>query len=456
MKTLKARYKTGNHPDRYLSQRGGKYQYKRHVPEEVKHLDTRAPEIRISLRTSDLAKARALRDVHEEADNILWASLTMNEDSPWERHEARIRLARAMGFSHRPAAEISTGSIESILERIEALPKSSQSKPIIEAILGDEETPSVSVRDAFDIYVEKIEAHKLRSKSANQRIRWRQSKLQSILNFIEVCGNLDIHLITRAEARKYYDHWMQKIAPMDGQGTHSPDTGNRRLGDMSELYKSYFTYIENPDKENPFEALRFKRTGKLRRKRLPFSHEWITNKLLKPGALAGLNDEARGIFLVMANIGARPSEIANLSSDRIILDHEVPHIKIEPDEDPDDPREIKTETSIRIIPLVGLALDVMKKHPNGFPRYRDKGDTLSGAVGKYLRENNLFEMPRQTFYSLRHSFEDRMKNAKIDAEVRKILMGHSIDRQSYGEGGSLKLRQEAMQAVSLPYDPVIV
>jgi hypothetical protein len=34
---------------------------------------------------------------------------------------------------------------------------------------------------------------------------------------------------------------------------------------------------------------------------------------------------------------------------------------------------MKTDDSRRDIPLVGVALKVMRKHPEGFPRYRDKG-----------------------------------------------------------------------------------
>jgi hypothetical protein len=43
---------------------------------------------------------------------------------------------------------------------------------------------------------------------------------------------------------------------------------------------------------------------------------------------------------------------------------------------------MKTDDSRRDIPLVGVALKVMRKHPDGFLRYRDKADSLSALVNK--------------------------------------------------------------------------
>jgi integrase len=55
--------------------------------------------------------------------------------------------------------------------------------------------------------------------------------------------------------------------------------------------------------------------------------------------------------------GARPSEIINLSMARIVLDAEIPYIRIQA-----EGRLLKTDHSERDIPLVGLALEAMKRH----------------------------------------------------------------------------------------------
>ncbi|MGU3574537.1 hypothetical protein ACLBWZ_03345 [Brucellaceae bacterium C25G] len=50
-----------------------------------------------------------------------------------------------------------------------------------------------------------------------------------------------------------------------------------------------------------------------------FPVAWITDKILISGALAGLNDEALVILLVLIEIGARMGLIANLAASTICL-----------------------------------------------------------------------------------------------------------------------------------------
>jgi len=74
----------------------------------------------------------------------------------------------------------------------------------------------------------------------------------------------------------------------------------------------------------------------------------------------------------------------------------------------------------------------MRTCPEGFPRYRDKPD-LSATTNKYLRENGLMETPDHVAYSIRHAFEDRLRNAEIDERLRSELFGHAYYREKYGE-----------------------
>ncbi|GGB55718.1 hypothetical protein GCM10011503_00010 [Henriciella pelagia] len=46
--------------------------------------------------------------------------------------------------------------------------------------------------------------------------------------------------------------------------------------------------------------------------------------------------------------------------------------------------------------------------------------------------------PDHSFYSLRHSFEDRMIAAGVDDRIRRDLFGHRLDRERYGKGASLE------------------
>ena len=115
--------------------------------------------------------------------------------------------------------------------------------------------------------------------------------------------------------------------------------------------------------------------------------------IIAPGfteeALAGLNDDARGIILVMINTGARPSELAALHPEEIRLDGPVPHLAFAPVE-----RQLKTSNAMREIPLVGVSLRAMRKFPGGFPRYRGNSAALSSTANKGA--DNVFDGANRT------------------------------------------------------------
>ncbi len=444
--------------DRFLITRGGIYYYFRRVPKSVAHLDERAPFARQSLKTDDIAKARPQRDILEAADNTLWASM-LTEGGKTEAALAAHKVARAraeaLGFTYRPNSEIAQMPIEDILRRFAAINDLRTPVAAETAVLGGVERPKVKVSEAFKVYCEEITAAEIAGKSEEQKKAWKKVKQYAVDAFIKVIGeDLPIEDITRDHAKKFHQHWAKQIAPTDGKDKKSASLGKRRMGDMSVLFKRYFAHLGEDERDNPFEGLTFNQ--KFKKRRLPFPIEWVRDTILKPGALAGMNDEARHMVLVAIETGARPIELRYLNEDRIKLHDKVPHILVEPSFDPDEPHEVKTVSSVRRIPLVGVALEAMKLHPKGFPRYRDTGNTLSQTVNKYLRENKLQPTGKETLYSFRHTFEDRMKEARIDDELRKILMGHSIDREMYGSGGSLKLYQEEMLKIVFPFDKSIV
>lgn len=448
--------KTEDDADRYLTRRAAVYYYKRRVPADVVGMDDRGGLISFSLKTRELSKARRLRDDYERADNELWAVLIRGDSVPESLRKYQIAAlkAKSLGFHYRTAGEVALEPLELLVSRLEAL---TMDRGTIDATLGGVGRPQVSVSEAFEVYLDQIAPAEIKGKSEGQRRRWKNGKMRSAATFIEIVGDVQIEQLSREDTRRYYEHWLAKIAPKEGKPSHTSSIGNRRISDMRVFYREYYTLLGEADRRNPFEKLSFKeKRRKRQRKRPPFPHEWITGVILKSPALPRMNDEARGIMLIVADIGARPGEICNLSETQIILHHPIPHIKIEPREDVDDPREIKTDSSIRTIPLNGYALAVLKKFPKGFPKYRDKENNLSATVNKFMRENGLLPTKKHCLYSFRHSFEDRMKDRNIDTELRKILIGHAIDREEYGEGGSLALRLRQIKKVGLPFDASIV
>ena len=165
--------------------------------------------------------------------------------------------------------------------------------------------------------------------------------------------------------------------------------------------------------------------------------------MLKDGALDTMNEEARSIVYIMIETGMRLGEVCNLRPQDIRLVDEVPHIEVAERTD----RRQKTEHSIRRVPLVGVALWAMKKHPNGFPRYQDKADSASALINKVMSSAGLRPTDRHTVYSFRHTFQDRIENANASDRMQADLMGHEFGRPSYGDGAEMKRRQALLEAI---------
>jgi len=444
-------------PDRYLALRAGNYHYKRKVPLHLSHIDLRAPVIRMSLKTNDLAFARRKRDQLAAADDALWATMTTSgsSDPAQRKYEAAVRRVEALDFTFHGAAYFEDpANIDDLVDRVRFAIVSGKEDQIAEPLLGAIDIPQTTVSKAFEMYCDEIVADELIGKSTVQKDQWKKVKKRAVTNFINLAGDKAMEEITVDDAKKLYRFWLARIAPKDTQPTASASSGNRDVGNMRVLFASYFKHQGDERRRNPFEGFSFH--AKKKRSRPPIPTEWIRDCILKPGNLATLNDEARGILLILIETGARPSEICNLEPSAIRLSHKVPHLSIEPREDPEDPREIKTASSQRMVPLIGVALDAAKHHKNGFPRYRNRENDFSAAINKYMRENKLLPSPKHTAYSFRHAFEDRMKEAGLEDELRRILMGHAIDRPQYGSGGSLEWRHQELKKIALPYDPSIV
>lgn len=132
--------------------------------------------------------------------------------------------------------------------------------------------------------------------------------------------------------------------------------------------------------------------------------------------------------------------------EHIHLDVPVPCNSIRPTED----MEIKTQSSIGNIPLVGVSLEAMKRAPNGFPHYRDRNDLLSQSLVKAFRNRDLFATENHVIYSFRHSFEKRRLEAGLDYGLRCLIMGHAANRPAYGDGGSLTYRRDGLLKIVHP------
>lgn len=430
-------------PMRYLKARGAKWHYVRRVPEHFAHMDARGL-IQLSLKTSSLDVAKLRRDAMERADDLFWQGLALDDPGHTRYAAARAR-AVALGFEYKAAVDIAaTSTVEDIIRRVSIAVDSPRDEAVA---LGGVDEPTLTVRQVMQIYVDEIAADELRGMSESQIDSFKKVKKISSEMFCDIVGNKPLLEITRADAAKFHKHFQDRIKSEGLSG----NTANRRFGNMRKLFREYTRHAQI-DATNPFDQLSFRDPKRLRKVVAPFDVDFIKANFLQGNHLAKLNDEARLIFLTLIETGCRPSEICNLKPENIHLDATVPYLSITFASD----RGLKTENSVRDVPLVGVALEAMKRAPKGFPRYVDKETNLSGTLMKFLRVNKLLPTKNHRVYSLRHSYEKRMLEAGYDDEFRRRMLGHDTDRPEYGDGGSLAWRSAQMAAIALQYDAAVL
>lgn len=433
-------------PNRYLQQRNGRWYYRRRVPKRYAGADPRGL-IRVALKTRLLPAARKVRDALEAADDALWAGIDVGPAAITRaRREAAVKRCAALGFDYMDAEDLASGPLDAMLARLTAAQEHAgldgmPPSDVVQALLGGADALADTVRSAFRLYLEEIEAGQRQTKSPKQYRKWRQVKARAVNNFVQAVADKPLADVTRSDARAYY-RWLQARI---SAGDITADTAARDFGNMRQLVRAYMQWTApDADTPNPFDGLKFK-SGEQKR-RPPFPAAWIAERILAPDALAGLDPQARDILLVLIETGARPGEVVNLSPDDIVLDAPAPYIDIRPR----NGREIKTRSSARRMPLVGVALAAMQRNPEGFTAWRDDEAALSELLLSEMRARGLMPTDQHVVYSLRHSFEDRMKEAGLDYGLRCELMGHAVKRPQYGDT-SMEWKAEQLQKIALPF-----
>lgn len=420
-----------------IVRRGSTYHLRKRVPLRYRRVEPRET-VWISLHTDSESVAKSKAPVAWEHLVEGWEARLAGDTSDAERRfEAARELAAARGFRYLPAAQVASLPREDLLERIEAVPLRNGQPDGKEAaaLLGGAQEPKIKVSRALELYWT-LAADRTIGKSEDQLRRWRNPRVKAVNNFLAVVGDKALADISGDDMLNFRNWWVER---MDSEDL-TPNSANKDLIHLGDVLKTV-NKMKRLGLVLPLTDISFKEGEK--RSRPPFSLAWIRDKLLAPGALDGLNLEARCIVLGMVNTGYRPSEGACLTAAQIRLDHNVPHISIEP-----VGRQLKSAYARRIIPLAGVSLEAFRQCPDGFPRYADN-PALSATVNKYLRQNGLMESPGHSLYSLRHSFEDRMLAAGIDDRIRRDLFGHRLTRERYGRGADLDHLAKVIQAVAI-------
>ena len=165
-------------------------------------------------------------------------------------------------------------------------------------------------------------------------------------------------------------------------------------------------------------------------------------------------DDLRLLIALISDTGLRLAEAVGLQKEDIFIDEHISFINIRKNKI----RSLKTTSSTRIIPLVGVSLNAAKlvistsKSDYCFPRYVSNGicktNSASAAANKWIK--NIIGK-EAVIHGLRHSFRDRLRDVEAPTEVIDQLGGWSMRSigQTYGRGYKLDLLHKFISRIKL-------
>jgi integrase len=432
----------------FLINRAGVWYFARRVPLEFEALDRRgvvkqSTGVKVADDPMGVRGAKVVDAINRESE-AYWLALAEGQAvDARRRYDAARARARRMGFEYVPAADLAQAPLQDILARLEALASRRllDDPAAVSAALGGLPRVEIPLGGLFDAFRDIAKAE-LMDLSPDQLRKWANPKKRAIANLISVVGDKDAAALTRADALDLWKWWQDRVIAGDVDAA----TASKDFSHLKRMVRTVVRHYRLPSELlEVFSDLQI--GGAKDGTRAAYEPAFVQGRMLAPGALDRLNQEARRLVYLIAETGLRPSEAANLNESTIVLDHQVPHVKVRP-----DGRRMKTDESLRDIPLVGVALDALRAQPAGFPRYRDKSASLSGLVNRFLMNNGLRPTENHTLYSLRHTFKDRLRAVEAPPEMIDGLMGHAFEKPKYGAGYELAHKREWLQRIAFIVD----
>lgn len=297
----------------------------------------------------------------------------------------------------------------------------------------DRPAPAYTLQDACNIYLKERLGDDEDGRKRLDRVFKRVEAALGDLTKFPLIG------LKREHARKVRDLMLQ--SEKKGGGKLAPATVQRELNLIVAVVSLALTEFDL-DKivTNTFEKLPVGTGGTE-----AIQNESDKRDPLPTGVIKAMRDrlssgavrlpEIRLIWRLLEGTGCRMSEVTGLLVSDVDVTSDLPHIRVQWNED----RRLKTQVSIRSVPLVGDALDAAKEAlelPRQgralFSRYSGKrgGDGASQILMKHLRK--ITTNPRHVNHSLRHNMKDWLVTADVPELVQNLLLGHTLK----GEGNT--------------------
>jgi integrase len=270
--------------------------------------------------------------------------------------------------------------------------------------------------------------------------RWIKKHKMYWIRFVSIVGDMPVENASIETARAYRDD-------RETTGVKS-GTVQKEINVIKSVFNKGCREL-SINTRNPFESVRATKIGQDATKR-----QTITSAEIKQliAACKKDSDDIACMLLLALFTGARIGEIIGLRTKDVKLTSKVPTaISIEAYGD----RNLKTSNSERIIPIHPAIRSVVKSQLNVdnsslFPRYCDglnkpNADSASATLNKRLKK--LFTNKHVTNHCLRHTIEDRFRDADVPKDRRDEILGHAKQdsADTYGQGRSLSKKLEDLQ-----------
>jgi integrase len=440
--------------------KNGVYFYYRRIPDDLRGHYGGKLHIRKSLKTNQAHIAAQKIAALSAADDALWASWRspqakeLGVTSQENRRAAEALLANlglAPGDAHRPKLD---GHHAEVLDDYF---ESRYGKKYMEVrhspyfTEGDDERFYTPVeREAVRLVMEEpgkrrvlltdaLEAY-LKSHPKGGQEKFARDTRRAIQGAIAAANDLPLEAYKRENANSVRDRFL-------ASGIKTA-TVRRELNRIKAVFNVGLTEFDLSGVKNPFEKLRILNEEQDAEKREPF-----TTKELQTinQACRERNDDIRHIIAFQADTGARLGEIVGLRVGDVVLDHATPHIHIRPHVKLG--RTLKTDTSERHVPLVGVALWAAQmaveanKKAGGkkgwlFPRYASDGSIkathASNTINKWLQAVTKTD---KTSHSFRHTMRDRLRHVGTPQDIQDAIGGWGTKTVGMGYGEGYRLEQ---------------
>lgn len=262
-------------------------------------------------------------------------------------------------------------------------------------------------------------------------------------SLIDTLGDVPVESLKRADVRRHIDR-------LSAKGLKT-GTIQRHLGALGSIFKAY--YLEQGlATVNPFGSILLAGAGEDAKKAKPYSLDELS--LLASECLAKA-DPLRLALLILMETGARLAEVIGMRRSDLVLDHEIPHLMIQP-----HPwRSLKNVGSKRNVPLVGHALWAAQRllevtppdaqHP--FPQYTSLTSCKAGSASAALLGWIRSRVEGHTVKDLRHTVADRLRAVECPRDIHFSITGHSESAvgDSYGDGHNLHTKIRWLKKIAL-------